>query len=118
MLLYIDEVPHLVQPLKSNPLGFVRVFEQNTRNYLATLPARFIRNKIGSLAYNGKTYRWPNPIVKAGYIGDTLYMEGPHNYAYYYVPDKRCWKESASISNETLVKSIKEAKQNDNLKQY
>lgn len=112
MLIYVDNKPVLVEPLRVNPFGFVRLFEEGTRDFVAVLPAKFVRDQTGSLAYNGKTFRWSDPKVKATYIGSVLFMEGPHRYAYYYVQEKACWKESASVTNDDILKHIREKQAN------
>ena len=108
MLIYIDNEPRIIVAKALNPYGFIRVLDAVVNKYVATLPAKFIRDRRGSLTYNGHTYRWPTEKTQAIFTNGAIHIAGPHSYAYYYAKGDT-WRESASISNDKLKELIKQS---------
>ena len=114
MLLYIDNIPKIVEPLGVNPYGFTRLRDNYTLNYLATLPAKFIRDQKGTMSYNGHVYRWPDEQLLAHVVNGVIHIEGPHNYARYF-SSNGVWRESASVSNSKLKELLIQSKKGKSL---
>lgn len=108
MLIYINNEPRIITAKALNPYGFIRILDAVENKYIATLPAKFIRDRKGTITYNNNVYRWPTEKTAALFTNGAIHVAGPHAYAYYYAKGDT-WRESASISNEKLKELIKKS---------
>jgi hypothetical protein len=111
MILYQDNTPIPVTVKSPSSFGFVRLYHSFSGKYIATLPARFVRQKVGSITYNDHVYRWMDYNGSVIEKDGTIYIIGPHHYAFYLCP-KNTWKESATFTNEQLKIQAREDRKN------